>query len=74
MHMRELVKLAIGEFPILMANLDASVGVVNDDDAFSGQALVLLRGLDEIPRIASRNFVTECLTNDVTNGCQSWCA
>ena len=26
------------------------------------------------PRIASRNFVTECLMNDVTGGSQSWCA
>ena len=29
---------------------------------------------DISPRIASRNFVTECLTNDVTGGRQSWCA
>ena len=25
------------------------------------------------PRIASRNFVTECLMNDVTGGGQAWC-
>ena len=26
-----------------------------------------------VDRIASRNFVTECLMNDVTGGGQAWC-
>ena len=32
------------------------------------------RALRRIPRIASRNFVTECLTQDVTDSAQFGCA
>ena len=32
------------------------------------------RRFGKLPRIASHNFVTECLTNDVTGGSQSRCA
>jgi hypothetical protein len=47
-HMSQFVELAIAQFPAFVTNFDATIGIVDNADALSGEALVLRCGIDEI--------------------------
>ena len=57
MSLRELVELPVGEIPSFMTDLDASIRIVDDGDAFAGEPLVLVTGIHKVQHVV----VLQCL-------------